>query len=113
MEKWVLIMIMSFIITSISAQDLKPKQIAAVKAEVEELAEIVGFDDEKKASLLEIQMEAKTKGIAIANNYTKGTEEFKLARREAKSVYSKAFKELCSKEEFAKWREYKKSKNKN
>ena len=92
------------------AQEVGEKRLAQIEKTVEKMGQIMELDEKKKSEILELKKIAELNFQEISKTLTKGTDEFKNARKRVSRSYQLALKKICSKDQMDAWHQYQKDK---
>jgi len=96
---------------SVSAQEINKKAMDRLEKQVNEMAEAMELTDSQKSEMLELKRELALANKKAGQEYSKGSEELKAARKKNMKTYQAGMKETCSKEQIKTWNAYRKAKN--
>ena len=95
---------------NLSAQKLGKKAQGAIKEEVAEMTKVMDLSSEQQAQVLDLKTNLRQSNLKASKAHEKGSQELKDARKANMQSYMAEMKKVCSKEQLAKWKKYRKAK---
>lgn len=90
--------------------EISEKAMIKIEESVDDMSKVMKLNNQQKAKVLEYKKVVYIKLTQLEPKYTKGTSEYKVARKAIQRNLSVMLKKICSREQIELWHEYRENK---